>query len=195
MVTGHPLSVLWLIWMLWGQGQISDLLPWYSTCISGFINLAIEYLNQIRTAFSYAWFFAIQKLMFTQWLSGCILNFQELEQALGEVEFKEGIPDVKFSRVRVIFKKNSNWICVSDDCANHCLWVSRNMEIIRFLASFGPTLTKIECIIHYLKLTITEKKITLLKLKWLWAMSKVCAVSEINHVYLVFYIYYYFLLL
>jgi len=37
-----------------------------------------------------------------------MLNFQELEQALGEVEFKEGIPDVKFSRVRVIFKKNSN---------------------------------------------------------------------------------------
>lgn len=52
-----------------------------------------------------------------------MLNFQELEQALGEVEFKEGIPDVKFSRVRVIFKKNSNWICVSDDCANHCLSV------------------------------------------------------------------------
>lgn len=83
-------------------------------------------------------------------------------------------------------------LCVSNDCANHFLWVSRNMEIIRFLASFGPTLTKIECIIHYLKLTITEKKITLLKLKWLWAMSKVCAVSEINHVYLVLYIYYYF---
>jgi len=31
--------------------------------------------------------------------------FQELEQALGEVEFKDGIPDVKFSRVRVIFNK------------------------------------------------------------------------------------------
>jgi len=46
--------------------------------------------------------------MFTQWLSELIFNFQELEHALGEVELKEGIPDVKFSRVRIIFKKNSN---------------------------------------------------------------------------------------
>lgn len=116
-MTGHPLSVLWLIWMLWGQGQISDFLPSYSTCISGFNHLAIEYLNQIRTAFSYTWVFVTLKLMFTLWLSECMLNFQELEQALGEVEFKEGIPDVKFSRVRVIFKKNSNWImCVKWLC-------------------------------------------------------------------------------
>lgn len=28
--------------------------------------------------------------------------FQDLEYELGEVEFRDGIPDVKFSRVRII---------------------------------------------------------------------------------------------
>ncbi len=38
------------------------------------------------------------RLLFTQ----VVTVFQDLEYALGEVEFNDGIPDVKFSRVRII---------------------------------------------------------------------------------------------
>ena len=37
------------------------------------------------------------RLLFTQ-----LTVFQDLEYALGEVEFRDGIPDVKFSRVRIM---------------------------------------------------------------------------------------------
>ena len=31
-----------------------------------------------------------------------VIMFQDLEYALGEVEFRDGIPDLKFSRVRIV---------------------------------------------------------------------------------------------
>lgn len=45
---------------------------------------------------------------FNVWkLIGLTVNmFQDLEYELGEVEFRDGIPDVKFSRVRMDLLKN-----------------------------------------------------------------------------------------
>ena len=33
-------------------------------------------------------------------VTGCAESIQELEDSLGEVQFRDGIPDVKFRRVR-----------------------------------------------------------------------------------------------
>lgn len=82
---------------------------------------------------------------------------QELEQALGEVEFKDGIPDVKFSRVRVIFNKmGSNWIMMLVESETYCLWMQ---EIDQYDSSWFWTNLDWNriCIIHYLKLNIIKE--------------------------------------
>lgn len=50
----------------------------------------------------------------------CLKIIQDLEYALGEVELQDGIPDVKFSRVR---SRGSDYLLMAPHAKIHCLFV------------------------------------------------------------------------